>query len=100
MWTTPEKHTKRRTLGNANQDKTSRRAGYKKVYEKRNTQRKNKESDEMLNKTKTLKTIARLKEAQEKALKWTSQTGKELYKNHSEKNRALQNAKKNNKTTK
>ena len=60
MWTIPEKHTKRReTLGNANQEKTSRRAGYKKVYEKRNTQRKNKESDEMLNKTKTLTTIAR-----------------------------------------
>ena len=29
----------------------------------------------------------------------TSQTGKEPYKNHSEKNRVLQNAKKNNKTT-
>ena len=43
MWTTPEKNTKRReTLGNANQNKTSRRAGYKKVYEKRNPQRKNK----------------------------------------------------------
>ena len=35
MWTTPEKHTKRRkTLGNANQNKTTKRAGYKKVYEK------------------------------------------------------------------
>ena len=34
MWTTPEKHTKRReTLGNAKQNKTTRRAGYK-VYEK------------------------------------------------------------------
>ena len=69
MWTTPKKHTKRRTLGNANQDKTSRRAGYKKVYEKRNTQRKNKESHEMLNKRKTLTTIARLKKAKEKAQK-------------------------------
>ena len=39
--------------------------------------------------------------AREKALKWTSQTGKEPYENHSEKNRgALQNAKKINKTTK
>ena len=54
----------------------------------------------MLNKRKTLTTIARLKKAKEKALKWTSQTGKEPYKNHSEKNRALHNAKKNNKTTK
>ena len=60
---------KRQILGNANQNKTTRRAGYKKVYEKRNTQRKNKESYETLNKTKTLTTIARLKEAQEKALK-------------------------------
>ena len=60
-----------------------------------------KEPYEMLNKTKTLTTIAQqnYKTAKEKALKWTSQTGKEPYKNHSEKNRALQNAKKNNKTT-
>ena len=34
----------------------------------------------------------RQKKAKEKALKWTSQTGKEPYKNHSEKNSALQNA--------
>ena len=35
MWTTPEKHTKKReTLGNANQNKTTRRAVYKKVSEK------------------------------------------------------------------
>ena len=113
MWTTPEKHTKRReTLGNANQNKTLRRAGYKKVYGKRKKKRKKerkkkktakeriKEPYEMLNKRKTLTTIARLKKAKEKALKWTSQSGKELYENHSEKNRALQNAKKNNKTTK
>ena len=33
MWTTPEKHTMRiETLGNATQNKTTRRAGYKKVY--------------------------------------------------------------------
>ena len=38
----------------------------------------------MLHKTKTL-TIARQKAAKEKALKWTSQTGKEPYKNLSEK---------------
>ena len=55
---------------------------------------------EMLHKTKTLTTIARQKKPKEKALKRTSQTGKEPYKNHSEKNRRLQNAKKNNKTTK
>ena len=41
MWTTPKKHTKRReTLGNANQNKTLRRAGYKKVYGKRKKKRK------------------------------------------------------------
>ena len=34
MWTTPEKHTERReTLGNTNQNKTTRTAGYN-VYEK------------------------------------------------------------------
>ena len=59
-----------------------------------------KEPYEMLNKTKTITTIASLKKAKEKALKWTSQTRKEPYENHSEKNRALQNAKKNNKTIK
>ena len=100
MWTTPEKHTKRReTLGNANQNKTSRRAGYK-VYGKKKKKKPKgriKEPDEMLNKTKTLTIIARLRKAKEKGLKWTSQTGKEPYENHSEKNRALQIAKKNNK---
>ena len=35
MRTTPEKHTKKtETLGNVNQNKTTRRAGYMKVYEK------------------------------------------------------------------
>ena len=34
MSTTPEKHTKRReTLGNANQNKSTRRPGYKKMYD-------------------------------------------------------------------
>ena len=36
MWTTPKKHTKiskkRETLKNANQNKTTRTAGHKKVY--------------------------------------------------------------------
>ena len=70
MWTTPEKHTKRREiLGNANQNKITRTAGYK-VYEK--TQRKHselKETYEMLHKTKTITTIARYKKAKEEALK-------------------------------
>ena len=38
MWTTHEKHTKikkRETLRNANQNKTTRRAGHKKVYAKK-----------------------------------------------------------------
>ena len=74
MWTTPEKHTKKReTLTNAKQHKTTRRAGYKKVYGK-TPERKHlelKESDEKLNKTKTLTARARQKKAKEKALKWT-----------------------------
>ena len=34
----------------------------------------------MLDKTKTLTTMARQKKAKEKALKWSIQTGKETYK--------------------
>ena len=72
MWTTPEKLTKRReTLENANQNKTTKRAGYKKVYEKTH-QRKHsvlKEPDETLDKTKTITITARQKKAKEKALK-------------------------------
>ncbi len=72
MWTTPEKHTKRReTLGNASQNKTTKRAGYNKVYGKK-PQRKHlelKEPRETLDKTKTLTITARQKKAKEKALK-------------------------------
>ena len=56
MWTTPEKHNKKReTLGNANQNKTTRRAGSKKVYNPPPSPRKHselKEPDEMLRKQK------------------------------------------------
>ena len=69
MWTTPEKHTKRReTLGNANQNKTTKSAGYKKVYEKTH-QRKHselKEPDETLDKTKTITITARQKRPEKK----------------------------------
>ena len=62
MWTTPKKHTKKtETLRNANQNKTTKRAGYKNVYGKTH-QRKHselKEPYEILDKTKTLTTIAR-----------------------------------------
>ena len=72
MWTTPEKLTKRReTLGNANQNKTTKTAGYKKVYEKTH-QRKHselKEPDETLDKTKIITITARQKKAKETALK-------------------------------
>ena len=71
MWITPEKHTKRReTLGNANQNKTTIRVGYK-VYGKYPERKPSelKEPDEMLNKAKTLTTIARQKKAKKKALK-------------------------------
>ena len=47
-----------------------------------------KEPDETLDKTKTLTITARQKKAKEKALKWSIQTGKKPYRNHSEKNRA------------
>ena len=61
MWTTPKTHTKKReTLRNANQNKTTGRAEYKKVYDP--PERKHselKEPYEMLDKTKTLTTIAR-----------------------------------------
>ena len=76
MCTTPEKHTeKTETPRNANQNKPTGRAGYKKGYAppppSHPSPRKHsefKKPDEMLNKTKTL-TIARQKKAKEKALK-------------------------------
>ena len=72
MCTTAEKHTmKRETLRNANQNKTSRRAGYK-VYDTplpRKEAFRIKGAYEMLSKTKTLSTIARQKMAKVKALK-------------------------------
>ncbi len=63
MCTTPEKHTKKReTLRNANQNKTSRTAGYK-MYDTPppppSKHSELKEPYEMLNKTKSLTTIAR-----------------------------------------
>ena len=48
----------------------------------------------MLNKAKPLNNNTWAEEGQRKSPKMNSQTGKEPYKNHSEKNRALQNAKK------
>ena len=55
----------------------------------------------MLDKTKTLTTMARQKKAKEKALKWSIQTGKEPYrKPFWEEQNLLQHAEKNNKTTK
>ena len=104
MWTTHENHTKKtETLGNANQNKTTRRAGYKEVWPPpRHPHAKAFRIKGALwnaNKTKALTTIARQKMANENVLKLTSQNVKELYKNHSEKDRALQNSKKN-KTTK
>ena len=63
MSTTPKKHTKKKeTLRNANQNKTTRRAGYKKVYNPLPSPRKHSELKEpyaLVNKTKTLTTIAR-----------------------------------------
>ena len=71
MWTTPEKHTKKReTLRSANQNKIIDELGTRRCMKK--AQRKHselKEPDEMLNKTKTLTTTARQTKAKEKALK-------------------------------
>ena len=77
MFTTPEKHTKRReTLGNANQNKTTR-AGHTKVSEK--TKRKYselKEPCEMLDKTKTRTIIARQNKAKRKSPKMNQSNSK------------------------
>ena len=104
MWTTPEKHTKRReTLGNANQNKNTRRAGYKKVCGKNTPKKKYselKEAYEMLNKTKTLTTIARQKKAKEKALKMKQSSWKGALQKPLWEQQSLQNAKKNKKTAK
>ena len=82
----PLKSTIRREkhLRNANQNKITRRAGYKKVYNPPPSPRKHselKEPDQTLDKTKTVTITARQKKAKEKALKRTSQTRKEPYKN-------------------
>ena len=59
MWTTHEKHTKRgETLGNANQNKTTKHSELKELYET-TKHLELKELYEMLDKTKTLTTIAR-----------------------------------------
>ena len=54
----------------------------------------------MLNGAKPLSNNSWAEEGQRKSPKMNRQIGKEPYKNQPEKNRALQNAKKNNKTTK
>ena len=71
-------------LGNANLNKTRKRAGYK-VYEKTH-QRKHSELKEP-DGTLTLTITVRQKKAKEKALKKSIQTGKEPYRNQSEKNK-------------
>ncbi len=88
-WTTPEKHTKKReTLRNANQNKTTRRAGYKKVYKPPLPPEAFRIKGAWSNaeQNKNTNNSSWTEEGQnEKALKWTSQTGKEPYENHSEK---------------
>ena len=101
MWTTPEKHTKKReTLGNANQNKTTRRVRYK-VYENKPKEAfRFKGALRNAGQNKNTNNNSYIEETQRKSPTMNSQTGKEPHKNHSEKNSALQNAKKNNKTTK
>ena len=73
MWTTPEKHTKKRkTLGNTNQNKNHKKSWVQGRSIKKKEKRKHselKEPHETLDKIKTLTTIARQKKAKEKALK-------------------------------
>ena len=110
MWTTPETAhwEEKETLGNTNQNKTTRTVwkGYN-VYEK-HPQRKHselKEPEEMLHKTKTLTAIARQKKAKEKALTGKNKNNNEpvkLERSPTEtlwKEQSLQDAKRNNKTT-
>ena len=71
MWNTPEKLTKRReTLVNANQNKTTKRAEYKNVYEKTH-QRKHSELKEPFEtgKNKNNNNNSETEKAKEKALK-------------------------------
>ena len=90
----------RETLGNANQNKTSR-AEHKKVSGK-----KKKEAftikGALSNAKQNKKTSnnSHIEEGQRKRPKMTVKLQRSPMKNHSEKNRALQNAKKDNKTTK
>ena len=88
----------RETLGNANQNKTTR-AEHKKVSEKKKKEAFrikralwNAKQNKNTNNSHT-------EEGQRKSPKMNQSIGKEPYENHSE-NRPLQNAKKNNKTTK
>ena len=103
----PKQHTKKRgALGNTKKTKTTRRrAGMwvEEVYEndpKGSIQNERSPMKCYMEQNHSVTIIAWLMKAKEKALKWTSQTGKKPYKNHSEKNSTPQNAEKNNKTTK
>ena len=57
----PPKHKRTVTLGNANQNKTTTRAGHKKVYKKTHQSKHSelKEPHKMLDKIKTVTIIAR-----------------------------------------
>ena len=65
MWTTPEKQTKgRETLRNANQNKTTSRAGYKiKAYGKKAKKKKKKRKKEKKKKKKQQQKAFRIKGA-------------------------------------
>ena len=90
MWTTPEKHTKRR-VGNANQNKTTKRAGYKKVYEKPPKEVfriKGACWNTGQNKNKNSNSNSETEEGKRKSPKMKHSNWKGALKNHSEKNRA------------
>ena len=81
MWTTPEKQTKKReTLRNANQHKTTRRAGYEKVYEKTSERKHSELNDQIWWKTEQNKNTnnnSQTEEAQRKSPKMNQSNWKE-----------------------
>ena len=88
MWTTPEKHTKRR-VGNANQNKTTKRAGYKKVYENPPKEAfRIKGAWWNTGQNKNSNSNSETEEGKRKSPKMKHSNWKGALKNHSEKNRA------------
>ena len=102
MWTTPEKHTERReTLGNTNQKKYTKRAGYKKVYETPPKEAfRIKGAWWNTRQNKNTNNNSETEEGQRKSPKMKHSNWKGTLQKPVGKEQSLQNAKRNNKTTK